>query len=446
MLSGKKRPLLVCATGGGKTVMFSYFTQSAINKGNHVLILAHRDELLEQISETLNMFHVKHGYISSGNIYRRDMPAQVGSVMTVVRRLDIIRKPDIIIVDEAHHARKNNTYDKIISYYKDSWVIGVTATPCRLSGEPLNEVFDDLVQGPQTGELIDRGYLCKYKVYAPFKIDVSKIKTRLGDYSATDLDGAINKKAITGNAVDEYIRLLSGKRAVVFCVSVEHAESVAREFSARGIPSASVDGKMNIWDRKRILAAFRDNRIKVITNCNIITEGFDLKELDAVIMLRPTQSLSLYIQMVGRALRISPGKDMAYIIDHVGNVERHGFPCDEREWSLSGTAKNKDKEVSVKTCPNCYAVVKSVVKQCAYCDYKFGGSGGGRQIEQVDGTLEEVEVKRKIASEKVIEQVKAETLEELYELGVKRGYKHARRWAQHIFNARQAKKLKGSRT
>lgn len=436
MLNGKSRPLIVAPTGSGKTVLFSAFTKRACSKGRRVLILAHRDELLDQISQTLSAFKVPHGFFSRSRGYDIQSQVQVGSCFTVARRLDQLPRPDLIIVDEAHHAAKSSTWEKILSYY-NTWTLGVTATPCRLSGEPLGEVFDEMLIGPATADLISQGYLSDFKIFAPATVDTSTLKMSMGDFNKTQLSELMDKPTIVGSAVSEYKRHLNGKQAAVYCVSVEHAQNTAAEFRARGISSACIYGGMKTDERRDIVDNFRKGRLKVITNCGILTEGFDIPGLEGVIMLRPTASLSLYMQMVGRALRTFSGKTHAIILDHSGNVQRHGFPDDSREWSLYSKVspvKKSDAAESVRICEKCFAAFKSIQRVCPYC----GHEAPVKPVRPPTLTAGELkELKREQVASRKKEQGSYQTEQQLIELGIKRGYKRPRLWAKHVMRGRK---------
>lgn len=446
MLAGHRSILLVAPTGSGKTVMFSHFTASAVAKRKRVLILAHREELLDQISATLSQFSVPHSFIASARHYDHRFPVQVGSVFTVLNRLHKIMRPDFVICDEAHHCAAQTSWGRVIKQL-NTWTIGVTASPCRLSGEPLGDVFSHMIVGPSVRELIESGSLCKYRYFAPPSVvSMDDVQIRMGDFVKSQSLAAVDKPQITGDAIREYLKLAAGKRVAVFCISIEHAQNVARQFAAAGIPSASIDGKMHPHDRRRRVADFRSGLVKVVTNCNIITEGFDLPALEGVIQLRPTASTSLYLQIVGRSLRPFPGKDSAIILDHVGNLSRHGMPCEPREWSLTAAIRAKknaaDSSESIKICPMCFAAQPAGFPSCIYCNHVFESKK--RDIEQVEGELTEIDPLAARRQRKT-EQALSQTEEDLYRLGVARGYKHARRWAHHVFQSRQAKRNRGGR-
>ena len=443
MASGHRSPLIVSPCGSGKTVVFSAFTQRAINKGRRVLILAHREELLDQIGETLSNFKVRHEFIASGRNFYPNISVQVASVFSMARRLNKIIPPDLIIIDESHHAIKGSTWFKVFNHYPNAWKIGVTATPQRLGGESLGDVFDDMILGPSVSDLIQSGSLSKYKIFAPSSINTSDVHMIGGDFNKQELNIAADKPSITGDAIKHYKKYSDGKRAVVFCVSVDHAKHVAEQFRLSGYSSSSIDGKIDKFDRRKIVSDFKEGSIKILTSCDIISEGFDIPAIEVAIMLRPTASLALWIQQSGRALRPYKGKEHAIILDHAGNTMRHGLPDEPRQWSLEGAqTKNKQKAsaVSVKICERCFGAQSSRELKCKICGYEFPVVG--RKIEEKEGDLVEIDPE-KLRRERISEQGKALTREELYALAVKRNYRNPRGWVHIIMQARQAKKNKG---
>ena len=393
---GFRAPLLVVPTGGGKTIIFCYITERSSAKGKRVYILVHRQELLRQTSEKLDMFGVRHGCVAPGHSMTGD-PVQVASVQTLVRRLDKFPEPNLIVVDEAHHATAG-TWSKILKQWPNALLLGVTATPIRLDGKGLGVkcggFFDTLIEGPTTAELIQRGYLAEPVVYAPpTPLDLSQIKTICGDWQKSELEKRVDKPTITGNAIEHYATICPGVPAICFCVSVGHAEHVAQEFKLAGWSAESLDGTMADNMRKAKIQGLASGKINVLTSCDIISEGTDIPVVGAAILLRPTKSLGLDLQQVGRCLRPYEGKKNAIILDHVGNCYRHGMPDDVRNWSLSGSLfvkKSKaetDPSLRIKQCEKCYAVYRAGSVACPYCGHI---QTTGREVEQVDGMLHQV--------------------------------------------------------
>lgn len=436
--SGHRSPLIVAPCGSGKTVMFSYFTQAATSKGKRTLVLAHRDELLEQISETLKQFDVKHGFIAAGRFYSALPLVHVGSIFSVARRLDRIPKPDIIIIDECHHSAAS-TYKKTFNAFPKAWKIGVTASPIRLSGESLGEIFDDLILGPTIKELTDLGFLSPYKIFAPSTISTEGIHITGGDFNKKELAIVSDKPTITGSAVDHYRRLAHNKRAICFCVSIEHAKHVAAEFRAAGYQSCSIDGKMSREVRSSVVKDFREGKIHVLTSIDVVSEGFNLPAIEVAIMLRPTASLGCWIQQSGRALRLYPGKEYAIILDHSGNCHKLGMPDEDHTWTLEGrqnAKKTSAPTLSLRTCPSCFAAMRAGVEVCAFCGFKFPIET--REVAQVEGQLQEID-RQAVWRQRMQEQGHGKTLQDLIELGKRRGYKSPLFWAQHVMAARLKK-------
>jgi DNA repair protein RadD len=354
-----RRVLFVLPTGGGKTVCFAFIVANAAAKGNRVLILAHRQEIVDQISLALFAQGVPHGRIQPGHAPTDDL-VQVGMVQTVAHRLDAIQAPALLVLDECHHAVAG-TWARITAAWPNAKVLGVSATPERLDGLGLREAFDQLVIGPDVRELTDAGYLAAFRYLAPkTAIDMSGVRSLGGDFNTSDLEQAVDQVGITGDVVAHYQKHLAGRTAIAFCVTVKHAEHVAQRFRDAGIPSASIDGTMSAGQRHSLVDHLRTGEIRVLTSCEIISEGFDAPAVGGAILLRPTQSFALFRQQVGRALRPKPDGSAAIICDHVGNVHRHGLPDAPHTWSLDSKKRTKTDRNNAasrcRTCPTCNEV------------------------------------------------------------------------------------------
>ena len=373
---------------------------------------------------------------------------QVASVWTLISRIDELKTldPDFIIVDEAHHATAG-TWRQIIDFYQGVWVLGVTATPCRGDGKGLGidhgGIFDTLIEGPSIRTLIDQGYLCDYDLYnPPIGIDLSDVKKANGDYVRKQLANAMNRPKITGCAVEHYIRMAKHKPAIAFCVSVDHAEQVAAQFREQGLRSTCIHGKTPEPDREGAIRSLGNGSLDVLTSCDLISEGTDIPIAEVAILLRPTHSLSLYLQQVGRVLR--PGENKrALILDHVGNCFKHGWPCDEREWSLDGVKKKTRREVAellikIKACPNCFQVNRPAT-HCAYCGFEFPTDTP--ELKQIEGELTRLtpEERKALVKKNKQAQAGARTYDDLVQLGIQKGMKNPYGWARHVMNAREAK-------
>lgn len=449
--AGYRSILVVSPTGSGKTVMFAYMSYHLANNRRRINILTHRKELLAQTCKTLDDFGVPYGTIEAGiKYYNPKLATHVSSAMTLARRLSKVQVMDYLMIDEGHHAIHGSTWNKIFDFYKKHnpflVTVGWTATPQRLSGEGLGQTYDHMILGPTVLELIEDGYLSKYKMYAPpasQQVDVSQLHHRMGDFVRKEAAELMDRPKITGNAIKHYKKYLNGAPTVVFTVSVQHAHNTAEEFRAEGFRAASVDGNMTTLDRYRTMRDFRRGELNIMTSCDLISEGLDVPGMVGALLLRPTESLALYLQQAGRCLRTSPGKEYAYILDHVGNSSRHGLPCDDRSWSLEGHAEGKKKkdpdDISIRQCGNCGSINKLAAKECRDCGEKFEASP--RTIDVVDGELEEVDP-RVVSIQFRRDRYHANDLQALIEVGRMRGMKNPEGWARHVMRARDAKKIK----
>ncbi len=437
--AGRRRPLLVAPTGSGKTVIFSYVTASAAAKGNRTLILVHRAELLEQCHRSLSQMDVPHGLIASGLTPDRSQLTQIASVQTLVRRFDRVLPPDLIVIDEAHHATAG-AWASVLAQYPNARVLGVTATPQRLDGKGLGQVFDDLIRGPEVTKLIDEGYLCKPVYYAPKTVDLTGVHMVAGDYNRAEVAERMDRPTITGDAVIHYRKYAEGQPCVVFCTGIKHAEHVAQAFNASGYRFKVIDGTLAKEERARRVLDLSSGALQGLVSVDIVSEGFDLPCVSTAILLRPTASLSLHLQQIGRVLRPSPGKQRAVILDHVGNCRRHGLAEELRDWSLDGIRKRgkrgpQDDVADTRQCPECFAV-HTPSPQCPQCLHVYEIKD--RIPDVVEGELEELKAREAIRGRKR-EQGTAQTLEDLIRVGKARGMKNPYGWAHNVFKARQKK-------
>ena len=427
---GHKSVLAVLPTGGGKTVCFSYIAEQASRKGNRVLVLVHRQELLDQASRAMP---VPHGLIQAGKAMDLSHSVQVASVQTVARRLHLLPRDffQLLVVDEAHHTTAG-TWAKVIEHFSQAKLLGVTATPIRGDGRGLGEHYQAMVEGPTAQQLTDEGYLAGAKVLAPPGFDSAGLRKRMGDFDTKEAEQRVG--TIMGDCLGHYRKHLSGQTAIAFCCSVAHAEAVAGLFQSAGIAAASIDGTMDTANRRRLLADLAIGRLKVLTSCALIGEGVDVPSVGGCILLRPTASVGLHLQMIGRCLRPQPGK-RAVVLDHVGNTLRLGHHLEPREWTLEGLAKrDRSAAPSVKVCPQCFAAMASQAKQCLECGHRFAPEA--RELQRVDGELVEVAMRAKRR-----EQGGAQSLDDLRQLAQQRGYK--RGWAERVYQARLAKRYGG---
>jgi superfamily II DNA or RNA helicase len=424
---GHRKVLAVLPTGAGKTVCFSHIAQAAAKKGNRVLIAVHRQELLDQACRALPM---PHGVIAANRAMDLSAAVQVASVQTLARRLHKLPRDffQLVIIDEAHHSNAG-TWAKALEHFRQAHLLGVTATPIRLDGRGLGEHYQAMVEGPSAAWLTDNGYLAPARVLAPPGFDTTGLRKRMGDFDTKEAEHRIG--SIMGDAVSHYRKHLDGQTAIAFCCSVAHAEAVASLFQCNGIPAASIDGSMTSEQRRDLLQALGTGRIRVLTSCALIGEGVDVPSVGGCILLRPTASVALHLQMIGRCLRPQPGKH-AVVLDHVGNTIRMGHHLEPRDWTLDGI-KKRDREAapSVKVCPQCFAAMASQARQCGECGHQFAPEA--RELQQVEGEL--VEVQRQ---QQRRQQGTAQSLDDLRQLAQQRGYK--RGWAERVYQARLAKR------
>lgn len=376
----------------GKTVIMADIARRATAKGNRVLFMVHRQEIVQQVVKTFRADGVDMNL------------AKIGMVQTITRHVDDLDPPQIIFVDEAHHALAR-TYQRVLEAFPKAYKLLFTATPYRLNGAGFTDIADDLITGNQVGWLIDHHFLAPVDYYAPSQIDASKLRTkRTGEYSEDSIKEAMKPK-IYGNAVKHYLKLAAGKQAIAYTYNVDSAIRLAQAFNSQGITARAVAGSTPKEERKQIIEDYRAGKIKIVTNAELFTEGLDLPNVDCVIMLRPTQSLSLYLQFAMRSMNPREGKT-AIIIDHVGNVERFGLPTDDREWTLEGREKGKTSSSgatikSVTVCQMCFASFYRTGGTCPYCGAALGEE---KKIEVVDDAELKKVTRSRLAIVKRLEQ------------------------------------------
>ena len=428
------------ATGFGKTVVGAHIAERAASKGRRVVFTVHRHHLLDQTAATFREFGIPHALIVAGSPYADAQRVAVASIATLVRRLERLPVPDLLVIDEAHLAMAA-TWSRVVNYYRarGTRILGLSATPTRLDGQPLGDLFGALVCGPSPRWLMAHGFLSGYRAFCPRQLDLAGVRIRRGDYDPGQLEAAVNQPRLTGDAVSHYRKLAAGTRALFYCVSIRHSQEVAAHFTAAGVPAAHLDGTTPKAERARIIQAFAMGTVQVLCNAELVTTGFDLSAqvgrevpVETIISLRPTASLALHLQMLGRGLRRKPTP--AIILDHANNLFRHGFPDDDREWTLTGspppTKRDSMPEKLIRHCPACQALHRPA-PSCPECGYAYPGQP--RRIAQVEGVLTEVQAEARRQARR--EQGQCQNLEALRELAAAPGYRPG--WADYVWQARQ---------
>ena len=407
MLTGHRRIIVQSPPRTGKTVVMSEIARRATVKNRRVLFLIHRKEVLEQANATFKEQGVDFDLLTSG------------MVQTLTRRVDKLDAPHIILVDEAHHVL-SKSYRRILDKFKDAYVLLFILMPVRLGRAQLDQVADDIVLGKSIKELTAAGFLAPFRYYQPpAGFNQSELKlSSTGDYTNKSITSAL-QSCLYGDLVSHYKRLAAGKQAVCYCHSIDAAKHAAAEFNKNGIAAAEVDGTTPRSERDELVKKFRDGAIKVMVNVNLFTEGVDLPDVDAVILARPTSSLSLYLQFAMRCLNPRAGK-VAVIIDHANNVEKFGYPDSERNWlqlvkTGAKTRKNAETDnFNIVTCETCFAVLESrtiTAGTCPYCDALIKQKRPDKPVALID--LVEA-ARNEIASKKIDDYHQLKTVSELH--------------------------------
>lgn len=444
-----RRVLIQCATGSGKTQIAANIAHTATAKGKTVYFCCHRQELVRSTCNTFAAWGIPHGVVMAQNDRDHHQPVLVCSVQTLQRRLDKLPCPDLLILDESQMAASDGIRN-IVSAYAKAHILGLSATPTRLDGKPL-DVFDAMVKGPSMRWLIDAGFLADYRYFScPNLPDMNGVRKIAGDYNPAQAEAKMQRKEIVGDAVEHWRKYADGLSTLGFACTVKHAYDLAEAFKAAGIASEAMDGEMGKEERKAILGRFGRGETKVVWNQGLFDTGFDLQSLtgtdatvDAVILMRPTDSLTFHLQSIGRSLRPKVDGKKAVILDHAGNYMRHGMPCIEREWTLEGGKDaNKTEEkatISPFTCPKCYGLSVRPCTHCAHCGFEIPVNE--RTVPMTKGELKEIEA-RQAEIEKVNfkrQRASCRSFQELVALAKSKRFKAPEAWARYIIQARETR-------
>lgn len=422
--NGNKRVLVTVGCGAGKSYIFA---KMAERTAGPVLVLTHRRELLEQTGQLFR----EHG-----------INARIEMILTEANRLGQHEKPALIVTDEAHLSR-SNSWMKVLDYY-NTHTVGFTATPVRLDGKPLGDIYDELVTGVSVSWLIENKRLAPYEYYAPTVVETDGLRVQGGDYVIKDLEHLMTERAIYGNVIESYKRFAPGEQCIVYCVSVKHARETADAFNSAGIRAEFLSAGTVAGRRQQIMEDFRRGKFTVLCNVGIISEGVSIDEVSCCILLRPTESHALYWQQAMRCMRYQPGK-VAKIIDCVGNYTRNPLPDADVEWSLNQSlrkrsAMNSEGDFHIRTCPKCFKVFKTA-PVCPYCGHEYPlhprEIKAHENIELARITAEEAKEAERRRQQARIEQGRARTFPELLEVGRARGYKNPAAWASMVMRGRR---------
>lgn len=351
-----KNVMYQLCTGGGKTVLFVGIIKKFIAAGKRVVLLAHREELITQAWNHLYKNNILAGIIKADIKPNYDLPCQVASIQTCARRKKL-PPADLIIFDEAHHCQDDNSYGNLlIDHYPKARVLGVTATPYRLGGKGFTTIFNQLILGPSFRELIDMGFLCPLEYFLASIPDLTKVSIKGGDYKEDEAEEAMKLAPL----VESYTEHCNGMSGVVFAVNVHHSKTIVDQYNDAGIKAAHLDAKTAPEERQGILKAFKEGRIKIVSNVGILTEGFDFPDMQFVQLARPTKSLSLFLQMVGRVTRpdnaaisaattdeerrvllAASKKPYGIVLDNAGLYREHGLPDDPIDWERHFIGRDK---------------------------------------------------------------------------------------------------------
>ena len=379
-------------TGGGKTVIYAAAARLAVERGGRVLILEHRRELVEQAVAALRRLNLTVGITAAGvDDPAPDAPIRVAMIQTLARRGASAFDPTLVVVDEAHLAAAATWRRALLEWYGATWRLGVTATPRRLDGRALGDLFGEIVVGPTVADLIDGGHLVPMLTYSIPGADFSRCKVARGDYTAAGAAEIIDRPMLVGDAVDHYARLCGDKLrpALFYTTTVAHAGRVRDALVDAGYRAAMVSGTTPKLTRAATLAALAAGELDAVTNCGVLTEGFDCPPVSYIGLLRPTKSAALYLQIAGRALRPAPGKIDAILADHAGNARRHGLVESAREWSLDGAGEPMKRAdlICGECCAQWSPKLGAVCPRCGCLHAPWKPERGTRDIVAVDGEL-----------------------------------------------------------
>jgi DNA repair protein RadD len=433
--AGRRSILLVAPTGSGKTVMTAHYILASLARGMRVLFLAHRRELIIQVSNKLYELGIDHGILLPEFPVRLHRSVQIASIATLHARairtatIDLPRI-DLVVIDEAHHARAR-TYQKLLAAYPNAIVLGLTATPCRADGRGLGNIFEVIVECPQVDALIAAGYLVPTTVYAPSQQpDLKGVRTERGDYAEGQLAERMDVPRLIGDIVMHWLRLAQNRRTVVFATGVQHSMHIRDEFCRAGVMAEHIDGNTPTEERDAILKRLASGEIDIVTNAQVLTEGWDCPGVACLVMARPTKSFGLYRQMIGRVMRPAAGKSHALVLDHAGATFRHGFAEDPIIWTLDVDRKAENavhaarggtpERPGLTSCPECSAI-RMEGRPCPACGWR--SQERPKSVAVADGELARVRRDRTVSANTYTAVEREQFHAQLVWIGRERNYK-----------------------
>lgn len=458
MRGGSRSVLLVSPTGSGKTILAAELIRAALAKGSRIVFLAHRRELLNQTSAKLDSVQVPHGIISASHDRNLPhLPVQVASVSTLVRRPGHYQPADLLVIDESHHFTLTNSYQKVLAGHPAALVVGLTATPFRLDGRGLGDLFTSLVVAAQPSELLAQGHLVPLTGFAYDAPDLSGVHTRAGDYDQRGLELVMGGRKLCGSIVEQWKAHARGERTVVFAVNVQHSQTIVERFRAAGVAAEHIDGSMATEQRDAILDRLSRGETRVLSNCALLLEGWDVPTLECLVFARPTKSLGLFLQACGRVLRpaclgcgasCSPAwptcpacgstkiKRSARLHDHAGAVLEHGLPLMDRAYTLAGDRDVRARTAApppLRTCKSCFAIYDSSAARCPLCGAVSAPTR--REIEEIEGDhVEAIALERLVQRSKAPESARRDAYDRLRARCAERGYRPG--WAKIQYKIR----------
>lgn len=414
---GYRSICIVLPCRAGKSVIAANIAKASTDKENRVLFIVHRKELCAQIEQTFKQCGVNMWLCT------------VGMVQTITRRLDKMQPPDLIITDEFHHGI-SRSYRNIYDRYPRAYKLGFTATPIRLKEKGLGEICEKLIVGVEAQWLIENNFMSDYDYFNNKLVSTDGLHTVAGDYNKKEIDTLMDDKVVFVGAVENYLKYANGKAAIVYCTDVANSKSTADEFTAAGISAGYINGSQSTMERQRAMLDFKLGRIKILTSCEVISEGIDIADCECCILLRPTKSLSLFIQQSMRCLTYKPGK-RAVILDLVGNYSLHGTPTQSRSWTLDGIEKNK---ILTRECEECFFVYPKKERICPKCGHI--PTATQRSFEKEEAEKEKIQAQLEAIDKSVrvlANYWDCKTWEEMCAFRKKKGYK----WGWELHKCRE---------